>query len=111
MAKKKKRKPQPPAAPDEPPAVIAATVGWMLAVLTTICCMVVAAGVWGLAREGAADNVLLFARFMHFSAVVTSLVSLALLAVVLKMRSEPPPRSIIAVALIAAAVPLVAIFW
>lgn len=111
MAKKKKRKAPAAVAPAEPPAVVAATVGWMLAVLTTICCTVVAFGVLALAREGMAENVQLFARFMHFSAVVTSVVSLILLGVVLKIRSEPPPRSIMAVALIAAAVPLVALFW
>ena len=111
MAKKKKRKAPLAVAEPEPPAVVAATVGWMLAVMTTISCTVVALGVRGLAREGAAENVQLFARFMHFSAVVTSLVSLALLAVVLKIRNQPPPRSIMAVALIAAAVPLVALIW
>ena len=56
----------------------------------------------------------MLSRLIAFSLsqrLLMGILSLALLAVVLKIRNQPPPRSIMAVALIAAAVPLVALFW
>jgi hypothetical protein len=82
--------------PGESRAVDAATIAWMLAVMTTLVCSAAAALVWLVAhgRPGA-EALVFFAHFLHFSATATAVVSLVLMAVVLKTRREPPPRSIV----------------
>jgi hypothetical protein len=71
------------------------TVMWMMSVVTTLVCGVVA----GLVRlavyaRGGNEYAIVFARLLHFSAFVTAVVSLILLAVVLKVRSDPPPAAV-----------------
>jgi heme/copper-type cytochrome/quinol oxidase subunit 2 len=108
---KKKRRPPRPVAPAESRAVETATVAWMLSVTTTLVCGSSAAIAWALARgQQGADRLLLLARYLHFSSVVTAAVSLVLLAVVLKYRQQAPPPSIVAVAAIVAVLPILAAF-
>jgi len=75
--------------------VEAVTVMWMMSVMTTVVCGAMAALVLLVAgdRDGA-EYPRLFGRLMHFSAFVSAIVSLVLLGVVLKVRSEPPPPAI-----------------
>lgn len=88
-------------------AVELATVAWMMAVMTTLVCGSVAGLVWLYAHDRAgADNVMLFGHVIHFGAIVTGLVSLVLMAVVLKTRRERPPTSIIVASAIIAVLPL-----
>jgi hypothetical protein len=108
MAKKKKKRPAPVVSP-ESPASIAVTVSWMLAVMTTLVCSAMALLVWLVVRERADNAVgLMFAGYLHFAAVATAFVSLALLPAVYKVRRDPPPTSIVLFALLAAALPIVA---
>lgn len=81
------------------------TVAWMMSVVTTVLCGLVS-GVILLAlsgREGA-QGPLIFGRLLHFSAFVAAVLSLVLLAIVLKVRKHPPPASITWFAVIAALV-------
>lgn len=65
---------------------------WMMSVVTTLVCGGVAALVrLALQIRPGNDYALLFARLLHFGAFVTAIISLILLGVVLKVRSEPPP--------------------
>jgi hypothetical protein len=109
---KKNRRPRP--AQDSPlgSPVDVVTVGWMLSVTTTLVCAGIAAIVW-LFVHGRPNNefAMLLVRYLHFSAVVTAVVSLALLAAVLKMRREAPPSIIVAVAVIVASLPILAALW
>ena len=52
-----------------------------------------------------------FVHFLHFSATATGVVSLALMAVVLKTRREPPPRSIVVGSTVIALLPIGAYFF
>jgi hypothetical protein len=109
VARKKRRRPD--AAQGETQVSVAATVAWLLSVLTTLVCGSVAAAVW-LAVRNRADNesALIFVGLLHFSAIVTSVTSLALLAVVLKVRREPPPPSLVIGCVIVSALPILAVF-
>lgn len=80
--------------------------------MTTLACQVVALAIWAV-FQGQADSErpLLFARYLHFSAVVMGLASLGLMAAVLKARSQPPPRSILIFAVVVSAAPLVALLF
>ena len=108
MALKKKKRPlSPPQAPSEPQAAEAATVAWMLSVMTTFACSIVAGILWLLVHDqGPESSTMLFVWFLHFSSVVTALISLALAVVVLKMRRTHPPLGITIAALLIAALPL-----
>ena len=74
-------------------------VGWMLSVTTTLVCASMAVVIW-LVVHGQAGNdlAMLLVRYLHFSSIVTALISLGLLVAVLKLRREPPPQSIVAAA-------------
>lgn len=73
----------------------AATVVWMMSVMTTLVCGVVAAAVLLAAGERAGtETAQLFGRLLHFSAFVSAVVSLVLLGVVLKVRTDPPPPTV-----------------
>jgi hypothetical protein len=75
--------------------VEAVTVIWMMSVITTVVCGGVAALVLLTTSDRAgAEYPKLFGRLLHFSAFVSAVVSLVLLGVVLKVRSEPPPPAI-----------------
>lgn len=84
-------------------------VGWMLSVTTTLVCASMAVVIW-LVVHGQAGNdlAMLLVRYLHFSSIVTALISLGLLVAVLKLRREPPPQSIVAAAVIIAALPIAA---
>jgi hypothetical protein len=69
------------------------TVVWMMSVMTTLLCGLAAAIVL-LAARGEANRVQLFGRLLHFSAFVSAILSLLLLAAVLKFREQPPPPAI-----------------
>lgn len=63
--------------------------------MTTLVCGVVAAMVLLAAGNRAgAEGARLFGRLLHFSAFVSAVVSLILLGVALKVRVDPPPRTI-----------------
>ena len=84
----------------------AATVAWMMSVLTTLICGAIAAAVLSVVGDGAgSEQVRLFGRLLHFGASVSAVVSLLLLAVVLKVRPESPPPAVtwfaVAIALLA----------
>ncbi len=98
--------------PAEAPASVAVTVAWLLSNVTTLVCAGVAGLAWLAARgrEGN-ESVLLFAQFLHFSAIVAGCLSLMLLAAVLKIREDPPPLPLVVVSVIVAALPIVALFW
>jgi len=83
------------------------TVGWMLTVITVIACelgwlaSLGAAYTWpGSAAPPALGAVLLLAALLSW------LIAMALLPVVLRLRSEPPPSSIIWFAVALGALPL-----
>lgn len=70
----------------------ALTVMWMMSVVTTLVCGVVAVLVrLAVQIRPGNDYALLFSRLLHFGAFVSAILSLVLLGVVLKLRSEPPP--------------------
>ncbi len=83
----------------------ALTVAWMMSVITTVLCGLVG-GVILVALSGrvGAETPRLFGRLLHFSAFIAAVISLVLLAVVLKVRRHPPPASITWFAVIAAMV-------
>ena len=84
----------------------------MLSVMTALICQLVALAVWAVFQGRAdSDRALIFARYLHFSAVVMGLASLGLLAVVLKARNQAPPRSILIFAVIVALAPLAALLF
>lgn len=109
---KKKRQRRRPAGPPEIPVSVFLTVGWTLSVLTTVACSATSLLVWLVAKDRAGDDAALtFARLMHFSSVVTGLVSLLLLPIVLKVRREPPPLGFVLFAMVAAVMPILAAFF
>lgn len=81
------------------------TVAWMMTVMTTVVCGVVG-GAIVLATHGnpAAEQARTFGALLHFSAFVAAVVSLVLLAAVLKFRKQAPPAAITWFAVIAAMV-------
>lgn len=86
------------------------TIGWMLSVLTALGCEFG----WALARMLAAWQPTslhfeVLQRLLLFAATVVGLVSMGLAAVVTRMRREAVPASVVAFALIVAALPLVVI--
>lgn len=95
MAKKKKRALQRPELTPETRVSEVLTVGWMMAVVTTLVCSIAVLLVH-LTVGTRSDNemVLVFARLLHFAAVVVAVLSLVLLALVLKVRRVAPPPSI-----------------
>ena len=81
--------------PAESRGVEAVTVFWMMSIMTTVVCGGVAALVsLAVGDRPGAEYPRLFARLLHFSAIVSAAVSLVLLGVVLKVRSEPPPPAV-----------------
>ena len=109
--RKKKNKNRPrPKRPTETKASETVTIGWSLTVVTTLVCDLgtIAARLYfrlqpEAVRVGALSELLLFA------AVTIGIISLGLLAVVIKVRRESPPRGFVVFAILIAAAPLVAI--
>ena len=87
------------------------TVGWMLSVMTALLCEVgfVLARAYVLLVDSAASRIAVLAGMLLFAAAVVGAISLALCAVVARMRREPTPGGVIAVAVVIGAIPLVAI--
>jgi hypothetical protein len=111
LARKKLRQPREDR-PVESRAIETATVAWMLSAITTLLCESIAGLAWILSQANpVAENILLLARYLHFCSLVTAVVTLALTAVVLKGRREPPPRAIVIFAVFVAALPILAIFF
>lgn len=112
MARKKQRGLRPVKASAESRLSEVSTVGWMLSVMTALVCQLVALTVWAV-FQGRADSerALIFVRYLHFSAIVMGLTSLGLVAVVLKVRRQAPPRSILIFAVVVALAPLVALLF
>ena len=111
MAKKKRRQPR-DNRPVETRAIEAATVAWMLSAITTLLCESIAALAWILSKANPeTKNILVFAHYLHFCALVTGVVTLALMAAVIKGRREPPPRAIVIFAVVVATLPIFAIFF
>ncbi len=109
VSKKKRRQPAVPAGPSETQASIVVTVAWTMTVMTTLVCAAAAAILWLVARERVNNrDLMLLVYLLHFSAIVTACVSLALLPVMLKVRRVPPPPSLIVVAVGIAALPILA---
>lgn len=110
MARKKPRRPRPAIASTESRLSEVTTVGWMLSVMTTLACTVMALVVWTFV-QGRPDNerVLVFVRYLHFSAIVMGVASLCLLGVVLRARTVPPPRSILIFAVVVSLTPILAL--
>jgi hypothetical protein len=80
-------------------------VAWMMSVITTVLCGLVSGVILLASRGGAvAESPQMFGRLLHFSAFVAAVLSLVLLAVVLKVRKHPPPASITWFAVISAMV-------
>lgn len=67
---------------------------WMMSVMTTVVCGVAALVLLTAGNRAGTDYPQLFGRVLHFSAFVSAVVSLVLLGVVLKVRSEPPPTAV-----------------
>lgn len=112
MAKKKPRRPRTAAPSNETRLSEVTTVGWMLSVMTALACQVMALAIWAFFQGRAdADRALIFARYLHFSAIILGLASLGLMAIVLKVRSEPPPRSILIFAIVVALAPIAALLF
>jgi len=101
---RKNRGKRPPGRPVESQAA------WTLCVMTTVIFSGLAAVGW-LAVRNRPDNgtMLAFVELLHFSSVVTGLVSLLLLPLVFKVRREPPPPAFVAFAIIVAALPILAV--
>lgn len=79
--------------------------------MMTLACASTAAIVWlGVGDSEAHSTATLFARMLHFSSIVTAVVSLALVGVVLKIRRTSPPATITIVAVIVAVLPILAAF-
>ena len=106
MATKQRRRP-PPAEPRETRAAEASTIAWMLTVMTTLLCESGAVVVWLIARgKEDAEQALVLMHFLHFSSIVTAVLSLVLLPIVLKTRHVAPPKTIAAFAVVVAALPI-----
>lgn len=81
------------------------TVAWMMTVMTTVVCGVVGGSIVLATRANpAAEKARMFGALLHFSAFVAAVVSLVLLAAVLKFRKQSPPAAITWFAVIAALV-------
>ena len=107
MAKKHRRRE--PALPTNSRPAETVTVVWMLSVVTTLVCSSMAALVWSVVHKQPENEIgMLLVRYLHFSSVVTALLSLGLLAAVIKLRRDAPPQSIVAAALVIAALPILA---
>ena len=109
---KKKRRQQRRDVPARGQAADTLTVAWMMSVMTNALCAAAAALAWVFLQYPAPnENVVLLMHYLHFSAIITGLVSMGLLGVVLKRGRQRPPRGVIALAMIVAVGPILAIFF
>jgi len=109
---KKKRRQQRRDVPAKVQAADTLTAAWMMSVMTNALCAAAAALAWVFVQNRTPhENAVLLMHYLHFSAIISGLVSLALLGVVLKRRRQRPPRRVIALAMIVAVGPILAIFF
>lgn len=87
------------------------TVAWMMSVMTTVVCGAIG-GAIVLATRGnpAAERAGMFGALLHFSGFVAAVISLVLLAAVLKFRRQSPPPAITWFAVISAIVVIATTF-
>ena len=86
---------------------IAATVGWMLSVLSTfVGQLVVVAGTIVERLHLLGETASLMLNTLAVATVVTCLIALLLMPIALKLREIPPPRSMLAVAIVIGIMPL-----
>jgi hypothetical protein len=83
----------------------------MLTVMTTLLCAGGAVALWLFVRSYDSKQAEALMRLLHFSSIVTAVMSLVLLPVVLKTRQEAPPPSITIFAVVVAALPILAAFF
>jgi hypothetical protein len=119
MARKKKKrsKPSPRAATPVPMRTdgesrqsVAVTVAWMLSLLVTLVAEVIAIPATIISKAnpqpiGKGLTTAPIADLFIFLALVTGLITVALVPLVYRVRAVPPPQSITVAALVAAAVP------
>jgi hypothetical protein len=119
MAKKKKKRLQPSSraaarvslpTDGESRQSVAVTVAWMLSLLVTLAAEVIAIPATIIAKAnpqpiGEGLTTAHIAGLFLFLALVTGLVTAALVPLVYRVRAIPPPQSIVVAALVAAAVP------
>jgi hypothetical protein len=83
----------------------------MLTVMTTLLCSGGAVAMWLFIRAYDSKQAEVLMHLLHFSSIVTAVMSLAMLPVVLKTRQEAPPPSITVLAVVVAALPILAAFF
>ena len=119
MPKKKKKRPQPSPRAATPASLptdgesrqsVAVTVAWMLSLLVTLAAEVIAIPATIIAKAnpqpiGEGLTTAHIADLFLFLALVTGLITAALIPLVYRVRAIPPPQSIAVAALVAAAVP------
>jgi hypothetical protein len=108
MAKKNKRRPK--RSPDEMPAETQAadvlTIGWMLIVLTTLICQIGALAMrWLAVGNPKLQQLDAFGMMLFFAATMMGVLALVLIPVLYKIRVMPPPRAIVAFAVVVAIAP------
>ena len=85
----------------------ALTVGWMLSVLTTLLCELgVLAAYWYVAAHPEAAKADVLCGLLLLAAIVLGLFSLCLLPIVVKLRRELPPLSIVVFAVVVDLAPI-----
>jgi hypothetical protein len=80
----------------------------MLTVMTTLVCAGAAACMWLFVSGHDGQQAAVLMHLLHFSSIITAIMSLLLLWAVLKMRHEAPPQNIVVFALVVAALPILA---
>lgn len=95
MSRKKSKRPPVHASREtgETRAADAATVAWMISTMTTVLCGAVGFGLV-LATQGKTDGARMFGGLMHFSGLISAIITLVLTGFVLKYRKHIPPASI-----------------
>jgi hypothetical protein len=111
MPKRHPPQSEPPVKRDPNPTVEFVTVAWMLAVMTVLICELgfAAARAFLLLVNSEANLIRALAAMLFFAALVVGLISLGMMAIVIRMRRDPPPRGIVAFATVVGVLPLVAL--
>ncbi len=77
-------------------AVDALTVAWMISVMATVMCGAIAGVLLFVARDRAiGEGARAFGVLLHLSAFLSAVLSLIMLALVMKLRRTPPPQTIV----------------
>jgi hypothetical protein len=108
MARNKKKRNQRPRdnLPAETQAADALTIGWMLAVFTSLICQISALAVsWIAVANPRLAGLKNFGAMLFFAAMVIGVVAIALIPVLHKIRTVPPPRAIVGFAVVVSIAP------